>query len=389
MSSNNKLDYEEKEQVQSFQISEGDSLNNDVSTPTGVNTQESFIEPSLSDILASIKIDPTEELKPPEIAWQQVKACGDNITLGTLGDISTIIGKAKSRKSFLVNMITATVLTGGMFKGFKGCLPENKRRVLYFDTEQSSYYVHLLVKRICKQIDDANPSNLTVYPLRSFNSEERLNLIEHAIENTPNVGFVMIDGIRDLVTSINDEEQATKVTSKLLKWSEGYGTHIMCVLHQNKNDFNARGHLGTEMMNKSETILSVKKEVGNKSISKVEADYSRGIEPIPFAFHVIDNIPEIIEGYEVEIFSKKNIDLLKLTDMQKTAILDSVFKNDNQIRYKELVDYVQIATENIYLEKPGVNKVKDFIKQCRDSKLVFQEKEKAPYTRNKSNDLLF
>ena len=149
------------------------------------------------------------------------------------------------------------------------------------------------------------------------------------------------------------------------------------------------GHLGTEMVNKSETVLSVNKDIANKDISIVEADFCRGIEPAPFAFHVVDNLPEIIDGYEVAEKSNKKTDILNLTDTQKAVILDSVFKSYSEIKYADLVEHIQFATENIYLVKPGVNKVKDFIKYCRDNKLVFQKKKGAPYTRNESNDLPF
>lgn len=372
-----------------FQISEGDSLNNDAITTTLAPQANNLAEPSLGEVLASIKIDPTEELLPPEVAWEQVATCGNNITLGTLGNISTIVGKAKSRKSFFVNMVTATVLKGAMFKGFKGCLPNDKRHVLYFDTEQSSFYVHLLAKRICQQINEPNPSNLSIYPLRKFNPAERLKIIEYAVEQTPNLGFVVIDGIRDLVTSINDEEQSTDITSRLMKWSEEKNIHILTVLHQNKNDFNARGHLGTEMVNKSETVLSVKKDVANKDVSIVEADFCRSLEPAPFAFHVVDNLPEIVDDYEMAESPNKKTDILSLTDTQKAFILDSVFKNNSVIKYADLIDQIQVAAENIYLVRPGVNKVKDFIKYCRENRLVFQKKQGAPYTRSESNELPF
>lgn len=372
-----------------FSIPEGDCLNNDAVNNTPARQSNDLAELSLDEILALVKINPADELLPPEVAWEQVVPCGNNISLGTLGNISTIMGKAKSRKSFFVNMVTATVLKGATLEGFKGCLPNDKRHVLYFDTEQSFYYVHLLTKRICKQIDDSNPSNLTVYALRRFNPAERLKIVEYAIEQTQNLGFVVIDGIRDLVTSINDEDQSTDITSRLMKWSEEKNIHIVNVLHQNKNDFNARGHLGTEMVNKSETVLSVNKDIANKDISIVEADFCRGIEPAPFAFHVVDNLPEIIDGYEVAEKSNKKTDILNLTDTQKAVILDSVFKSYSEIKYADLVEHIQFATENIYLVKPGVNKVKDFIKYCRDNKLVFQKKKGAPYTRNESNDLPF
>jgi hypothetical protein len=62
--------------------------------------------------------------------------------------------------------------------------------------------------------------NLEVFGLRSCIPVERLQLIEHAIYNTKNLGFVVIDGIKDLVTSINDEAEVTMIASKLdARWN--------------------------------------------------------------------------------------------------------------------------------------------------------------------------
>lgn len=373
-----------------FQITDGDSLNNDVLTPTGTNTPEALAEPSLSEILASIKIDPTAELIPPEVAWEQIANYGDNATMGTLGNISMVYGKAKSRKSFFINMMVATLLTGSEFKGFKGCLPENKKRVLYFDTEQGTYHVQLAVSRICQQLGNPNPANLTVYALRKYKPAERVKLIEYAIENTPNVGFVVIDGIRDLVTSINDEDQATEATSNLMKWSEEQQIHIACVLHQNKNDLNARGHLGTELTNKSETVLSVAIDTADKAVSVVEADYCRNIAPELFAFEVIDNLPEIVDGYKYDKGAKKQkFDLFNLCDKQNNELLDIAFQQNSKLSYSELVSQIKIATKKLYSAKVGTVRTKDFLTYCKNNELVFQEKDRAPYTRSDPNEKLF
>ncbi len=373
-----------------FQITDGDSLNNDVLTPTGTNTPEALPEPSLSEILASIKIDPTAELIPPEVAWEQIANYGDNATIGTLGNISMVYGKAKSRKSFFINMMVATLLTGSEFKGFKGCLPENKSRVLYFDTEQGTYHVQLAVSRICQQLGNPNPANLTVYALRKFKPAERVALINEAIEKTPNVGFVVIDGIRDLVTSINDEDQATEITSHLMKWSEEHQIHIACVLHQNKNDLNARGHLGTELTNKSETVLSVAIDTADKAVSIVEADYCRNIAPELFAFEVIDNLPEVVDSYKYDKGTKKQkFDLFNLCDKQKNELLDIAFQQNSKIGYSELVSQIKIATQKLYSVKVGTVRTKDFLTYCKNNDLIFQEKDRAPYTRTDSNEKLF
>jgi hypothetical protein len=287
-------------------------------------------------------------------------------------------------------MMVATMLKGGEYKGFNGCLPDDKRHILYFDTEQSKYHVQLAVKRICEQVGETNPANLTVYPLRTFNPALRLGLIEEAIKNTPNLGLVVIDGIRDVVTSINDEEQATDITSKLMKWSEENDIHITCVLHQNKNDANARGHIGTELMNKSETVLSVVVKTDDKSVSIVNADYCRNIAPEEFAFEVIKSLPEIVEDYKPRQSKKEQqFDLFNLSESQQRELLDIAFTHNKEITYSDLVSQIQIAVKKHYSTDVGQSKVKNFITYCRNNNLVFQEKERAPYTRNDSNNYPF
>ena len=212
---------------------------------------------SLDDKLANARIDPNEIMEPPKIAWEIKNKFGDFDILGTCGNFSAIIGKAKSRKSFLISIAVSSATKNGLVLDLIRSDISHQPEVLYFDTEQSKYHVQLALKRICKQINIDNPQNLTVYGLRKYEPKERLALIEHAIYNMVNVGFVVIDGIKDLITSINDEEQATMIVSKLLKWTEERNIHIVTVLHQNKSDLNARGHVGTELINKAETILSV------------------------------------------------------------------------------------------------------------------------------------
>lgn len=373
-----------------FHIPPGDSLNNDVKTLAPQNTQGAKEEPDLEKVLQSVKIDPTIEMKPPQVAWEQVASYGDNPIMGSLGNISTVIGKAKSRKSFFVNMVVATLLLEDEFNGFKASLPDDKKRILYFDTEQSTYHVQLATKRICDQIDNPNPSNLDVYALRKFTPAERLKLIEEAIENTPNVGFVVIDGVRDIVTSINDEEQATEVTSHLMRWSEEKQLHVISVLHQNKNDSNARGHIGTELMNKSETVLSVTVDKANKDISVVEAEYCRNIAPERIAFEVINNLPVIVQDYKPRQSNKEQkFDLNNLSDRQRCELLDIAFAYNNEFTYSDLVSQIQVAVKQHYSADVGQNKVKNLITYCKNKNFISQERERAPYTRCNDNNTPF
>ena len=64
----------------------------------------------------------------------------------------------------------------------------------------------------------------------------------------------------------------------------------MSVLHTNPNTDKARGHIGSTLQRKAETMIYVRK-VGERSV--VEPQFCRNEEFAPFAFHVTEEgIPE-------------------------------------------------------------------------------------------------
>ena len=80
--------------------------------------------------------------KAPEI----LKVHGS--VIGTLGNFSASIGKAKSKKTFNVSAIVAATLKNGTVLRYVAELPEDKRKILYVDTEQSPYHCLKVMKRI-------------------------------------------------------------------------------------------------------------------------------------------------------------------------------------------------------------------------------------------------
>lgn len=355
-------------------------------TPEEIQDELNGLANGLSDELKlkldALEVRASDEIRPPEAAWIQEIEGSEAAILGTLGNFSMIIGKAKSRKSFFLNIAVSAVLSEDkLMNQFKGCLAKGKNKVLYFDTEQSRYHVQKALQRICRQIEVEEPQSLKVFGLRSEQPSERLRLIEYAIANTENLGFVVIDGIKDLITSINDEAEATMIASKLLKWTEERNIHIVTVLHQNKGDNNARGHIGTELVNKAETVLSVSKHEKDKDISTVEAEQCRNREPEPFAFRIVEELPTLIEGFEFkQITSREKITLLDLPDYKQRTILHAVFSKGEEFGYGELVRRVKLAAQKALGEKFGDNRVKDFISHCKTEGFLMQDGDKKPYT---------
>ena len=335
------------------------------------------------------KIDFTKTIPPPPQAWTL-----DDTTLGRFGDFGLVIGKAKSKKSFFINIAIATAISDDHIQGrFKSHLPEDRKKVVYFDTEQQNYDVDIACNRIALQLNlngkkELN-DNLLVVPLRGDSPALKIELIEAYLYNTPDLSFVVIDGIRDLITSINDEEQASMIATKLLKWSKDLDIYILVVLHVNKGDNNARGHVGTELVNKAESVLSISVDSKDPEISVMEPVHCRGKAPKSFAFRINERgLPEEVTDYvfkEKSTFEKSEVNLDFLEDEEKlNNLVSDVLKGskDKGLKYDDFWRKIKEIGPKV-VNQPFTDKsAKQTFKAIKDLKLIIQPKLNGPWIYN-------
>ena len=263
--------------------------------------------------------------------------------IGTLGNFSASIGKAKSKKTFNVSAIVAAALKNGIVLQYVAELPGGKQKILYVDTEQSPYHCQKVMKRIVRMAGlplNEEPKNLEFLTLRRHTPEIRIAVVETAIYNTEGLGLVIIDGIRDMVYDINSPSESTKIISKLMQWTDERQIHIHTILHQNKADENARGHIGTELNNKAETVLEVAKDKLDSKISTVQAIHIRAMDFQPFAFRINDDaLPELVDGFSFDKnkSESKYFDYSELKDEQHRQALEATFTESEQYGYSDLM----------------------------------------------------
>lgn len=338
--------------------------------PNPANNETGKLDPeTIKNYLDEATIRPDEETAEPPVCLS-IKQGLKDVPIGALGEFSLIIGKAKSRKTFFVSIALAAAARNGLIMNrFKGLFPTEKNVVLFFDTEQGRHYVNKVYRRVSKMANIPGKGNFKAISLRKYDTDLRLAMIEQAIYKTPGLGLVVIDGIRDLVKSINDEAEATEIATKLLKWTEELSIHIIVVLHQNKSDSNARGHIGTELINKAQTTLSVKKDENNKDLSIVEAEFCKDIEPDPFAFYIVDGIPEIDDSWTGEKKSNKQANLPDDTPAaeHKEKLKAIAFKNSAGMTRDELLSRIR----NSY--RIGESKARTFLEHFIDAQWIQKE----------------
>jgi len=327
----------------------------------------------------------TDEFSLPPVVLQAGEAI-----IGTLGNFSVSTGKAKAKKTFNMSAIVAALINGQVLE-YRASFPESKRTILYFDTEQSPYHCQLVMQRILRLAKlpiDKELQNLKFSHLRAIaDPNERREIIQYAIYNTPNVGLVVIDGIRDLMLDINNSTEATKLVGDLMQWTSEQNIHIQTVLHLNKGDDNARGHIGTELNNKAETVLQITRDntMPERSIVAPAISRSKPFEKFAFRLTEVEDeicIPEIDLSYLDNERKLHRFSYQELSDNEHRNALNQAFSSSEVLPYGELITALKETYAEVVGLSYGQTKLKELL-QFLLSKGILGKEERGKYRLNK------
>jgi hypothetical protein len=266
----------------------------------------------------------------------------DGAPIATLGNFSASTGKAKAKKTFNVSAIVAASLSGRRVLQYDAHLPGQQQRILYIDTEQSRFHCHRVLQRILRLAGlptDQDCARLDLISLREYPAAHRVQVIDYRLRTTTGYGLVVIDGLRDLLVDFNSVTESLELIDRLMNWSSHYNLHIHVVLHLNKADDNVRGHIGTELNNKAETVLVVSKCVAYPSASEVHATHLRDRDFPPFTFAIDkEGLPELVDRRASGETSRRPMNYTELTTEQHIEALTLAF-SDTEIRsYRDLIE---------------------------------------------------
>ena len=192
-----------------------------------------------------------------------------------------------------------------------------------------------------------------------------------------------------MVYDINSPSESTRIISKLMQWTDDRQIHIHTILHQNKGDENARGHIGTELNNKAETVLLVEKDKSNGDISKVSAMHIRAMDFEPFAIRAMDfepfafrinerALPELMEDYQTEAKAPgrpqgERFDAYKdISEQQHRIALEAAFSLQDEYGYKELGKALKESYALVGIPLSD-NKLVKLITVLKNKRMIVQE----------------
>ncbi|OIN58637.1 hypothetical protein BLX24_13805 [Arsenicibacter rosenii] len=197
-----------------------------------------------------------------------IRIAGANF--GLQGMISALTGPPKSGKTTVIGFMLATAFTRLESPSESLSIltaPAGRRDVVYLDFEQHVSSTQQLHDKVLKYIGiPESPPNLHTYNLLQYSMDERRQAIS-AIFNELDLHLLIIDGLADILPSVNDEEKANALIEELAILASKHNTCVVVVIHENKGGGSVRGHLGSQIERKCAGLISVKKDRERKEHS--------------------------------------------------------------------------------------------------------------------------
>ena len=234
-------------------------------------------------------------------------------------ELVAFTGRAKSGKTFVMSMLMV-LCAARQVLAFKRPSSDIRHvtsdiaplKVLWYDTEQSDNSTQdILVNRIIPLFhrvmgdDEPFPEHLfDIFNVRNVERAAREAFFLAAIKHYK-PDLVILDGIRDLVTDINDGAVAQDMMEKLMKTAQQHNCCIVCVLHQNKSgdSRDPRGWLGTELLNKAYDVFATEKILPQR-IFKLEQLYTRKYDIEQQLYFLVDEegLPCVTEAPPMPVY---------------------------------------------------------------------------------------
>jgi len=331
----------------------------------GKEESEDELPSSLFDKLQSLKFDP-DNLAPTKEPLLLL----NDVPVLYAGNLLTLVGHDKSGKSHVEAAIAKATTEGTRHLGFT-CADVG--RIAYIDCEQDrTDFESLLLRAGC------DAEKVAGYHLTGLSVSDAKSALVAILEGEQNLRAVLIDGFADLLGSVNDEEQAIGLVRYLMATALRYEVAIIGVLHLNPgSDEKSRGHLGSQLGRKSQTVLQIKQSDDGSRVLFTQRARKRSIPEahgVRFAWCEESQGFVEIEGTPGEIKQAQKLE-------EWTRLLREIEAETKMLAWKNKVLVCAI------MEAEGVKKrtAQTRIKQWLDAKLLKYDANRGVYTSTRGN----
>jgi hypothetical protein len=136
-------------------------------------------------------------------------------------------------------------------------LNSERNKILFCDTERSQWESHKAWSKLMKRAGISQNSNdhkcLVFANLKALSINERKTFVNDFANQNKDLAIIVFDGGADFMNNTNDLDESNKFND----WINTFNPNIsfMFTVHTNPSDNKPRGHFGSEICRRSQTVL--------------------------------------------------------------------------------------------------------------------------------------
>ncbi|MFO7657473.1 MAG: AAA family ATPase [Bacteroidales bacterium] len=288
--------------------------------------------------------------------------------IGSPGNLICVKAKQKAGKTYLICVFFAAYYAGEYLALTAKKTPDKK--FYWLDSEQSKSQVFKVLKRGFQMAGllPFTHKDFGIYYLSELTIQERWEILEQ-LAAREDCEVLAVDVMTDFVNDPNDLRETKTAADRLQAIAKKYNIVIIATIHENKDNNHATGHLGSALMKKGETVLTLEKR---NEVFTVSSPYARHGDIEPFSFVIDEN------GLPVE----SDLPIM----MTKSAMLNENIKNRlNKILALKRLRHTDLM--ELYIDNFGVSEktAKSHISRALEMDLIFCE-EKHYQLKNTQNE---
>jgi len=293
--------------------------------------------------------------------------------VGSLGNIVTITGKPKSRKTTFLQAMLSSFLSGTSIFNIN-CTRPDGCNIALIDTEQSKYDLYRGLQRIKKDasINDL-PDYLKVYQNRPLQAAQNRQFLINLVQSDTNLKIIFIDGMLDFVADMNNIEESSSLLFMLQKLCFENNILIITILHENKASNFTLGHIGSFLERKSQSLLRVEKNEYGSVMSSVYMRSDEDFIPIPIYYNYNNNQYELDTKFiKVTVKNPGLINIIELKRVATNIFSNYSFLTSDNLKYElqqifkgQTINFIKDIIKRLYVE--------NILQKAEDGKITLKE----------------
>jgi hypothetical protein len=271
-----------------------------------------------------------------------------------MNTINVIQGQAGVHKSRLAETLCAAFLSkpnnSNPLLGFAKYDAQTPFTVVYVDTErnlseQFPYALQSIQIKAGYALSD-HPSNFEFVSLLEISRKERFaalnEYLNHIKQSTNNPLFIVLDVSTDCIEDFNKTDKSMELIDLMNVAINQHNVIFLCLIHENPKSDKARGHFGTELMNKASTVMQVsfEKNVHHNDTNILKLKYLKcrsSAKPSPIYMKYCEAAKGLVLAQPNDVIELMNSRKIKATNNEMVTLLEEYLGKGQALTKAELL----------------------------------------------------